>query len=367
MLPPSPPLPLPLPPIPPTHPLFVQPLPSTFDPSTLPSPTLSSSSPPSSASPVDRALLIRRTLIKRLDSLSDALCLSTLQLFISLLSTRDPLVFDCLIPRSAAPSTPPATFPKDPVVPSPLEDGLGAAPPSPSSSALLFSPALFEGLDDPHSHPDYADALLDAQGEAPLWTTAFADAPLSASASPSYPAADAGMFVTTLVHKLDSFLEHSMAVNLRLSLVVALLFHCPAPRIRRLLAAPSSAASSASSPSVMSALAGLWKAGKRRQLRLPSSVARVAACKQRMAQLATQAQQAGAASGGVVGGVASAYPVGVAAAESLDVETFLQAWLVLEGTVLEVSAISDNAQQLRRLEVAAKAATAAAQSKGSDK
>ena len=171
------------------------------------------------------------------------------------------------------------------------------------------------------------------------------------------------MFLTTLVHKLDSFLEHRMAVNLRLSLVVALLFHCPMPRIRRLLSAPSSAASSAS-PSVMSTLAGVWKAGRRRQLRLPSSSTRLAACKQRMAQLTTQAQQASTTHGAVVS-MMNAYPsTGVVAAESLDVETFLQAWLVLEGTVLEVAAISENAQQIRRMEVVAKAATAAAQGKG---
>ena len=225
---------------------------------------------------------------------------------------------------------------------------------------------MFEGLDDPRKHADYADALLDAQAEAPLWTAAFADAPLSPAASESYPASDAAMFLTTLVHKLDSFLEHRMAVNLRLSLVVALLFHCPMPRIRRLLSAPSSAASSAS-PSVMSTLAGVWKAGRRRQLRLPSSSTRLAACKQRMAQLTTQAQQASTTHGAVVS-MMNAYPsTGVVAAESLDVETFLQAWLVLEGTVLEVAAISENAQQIRRMEVAAKAATAAAQGKGSEK
>ena len=337
----------------------MQPPPSTFDVSS--SPPSGSSGSPTPTSPADRALLVRRTLIKRLDSLSDGLCQSTLQLFITLLQTRDPLVFDCLIPSvtPSVSSTPSASEPA-----SPLQDGLGSPPPSSPSPAFAFSPAKFEGFDDPHGHPDYADALLDAQAEALSWTTAFSSAPPSSPPSPSYPASDAAMFLTTLAHKLDALFDHRLPTNLRLSFVVALLFHCPSPRVREQLARVSAAATSP--PSVLSTLAGLWKAGRRRQQRLPSFSTRLAACKQRMSLMAAQAASSSASEHGTAIALdpsAAVSPAGPPA-ESLDVETFLQAWLVLEGVLLELSAISENDERWRRMQSAAAAATAASLPKG---
>ena len=164
------------------------------------------------------------------------------------------------------------------------------------------------------------------------------------------------MFLTTLMHKLDSLLSHSLSVNLRLSLVVSLLFYCPLPRVRRLLA---SATSTQAAPSALMTLAGLWKAGRRRQLRLQSFPSRLAACKQRTAHMGSGGGVEGEEGGGT--GVGS----GAVGGESLDVETFMQAWLVLEGLVLEVAAISEVEQHQHRLQAtaAAHAATVAAQRK----
>ena len=288
-----------------------------------------------SLSPSDSSLLIRRTLIRRIDSMSDSLCLATLQLFIAVVRTKDPAIVDLLLPP------PPSTQPFSAAVSDDKRDSAAAV--------SLFSPSLdslallFDGLGDPRSHADFAGTLIDAQREQYAHSTMDTTAPTSLStprpptagppvllSAASLPSADRSMFAAVTLNKLDSLLDSPHhATNVLLSTLLAALACDRRAHVQSwMMGRQSAAAASDEERSVLSSVVRLWRNGRRREHRIPNLTQRLAACKSSLSQ------HWSAASGELSAGAG-----GPAAADNVDVQRCLRSWLMLEAVVIELCAI----------------------------
>lgn len=285
--------------------------------------------------PSDSSLSLRRTLIRRIDSMSDSLCLSTLQLFLALVRTRDEAVIDCLI---------------DNPVDSTAAAG-AALSPSPSLDSLALQ---FDGLGHIRTHPDFADTLVDVQRQRHMHSTIDTATPLSLSL-PLHPpsatvravseqppivhlsaaalsSADRSMFASVSLNKLDGWLDSSHhSTNLLLSSLLAALACDRRPHVQLLIVGRQRAVPVAGADidhSVLSSVVRLWRNGRRREHRIPNLNPRLAACKAAMS-----AHLSSAASDSIAG------TSGPAAADSVDVQRFMRLWLMLEAVVIELGAI----------------------------
>ena len=309
----------------------------------------------------DASLVIRRTLIRRIDSMSDSLCQATLQLFIAMVRTQDPAIVDCLLPPT------PSTSHFSAAATAGISEA--AAPPNadePFSPSLDSLGPLFEGLTDPRSHADFADTLLDLLTNRHALSTLDAAAPLALSLPPlptaadppiaqlrppievcvdSLPAADCLLFASVALNRLDSWLDSShTATNVLLSTLLAALAFDRRPHVQLLImgrrtANPAvgggvvtgAAAGGNGERSVLSSLIRLWRNGRRREHRITQLPQRLAASK--------------AAMGGPLSAARStAGPSGPAVADSADVQLFLRSWLMLEAVVVELCAIQYSEQ-----------------------
>ena len=293
--------------------------------------------PSPSPSPSGSALLIRRTLIHRLDSMSDSLCLATLQLFLAMVRTRDPAVVDCLLPPPAA------------------ADHATAAS-QPLSPPLASLGALLDGLAEPRSHPEFADSLVDlhtaasgAHATVDIAAPIALQPPLSLSDSrhspsciqlsaASLPSDDAAMFASVLLNRVDGWLDASQpAINFALSALLAALAADRRPHVQLLVMGRQSAAAAAEGErSVLSSVVRLWRNGRRREHRIANLSQRLAACKAHMSSSGQQQPLNAAAAVGA--------PSGAAAADSAEIALFLRAWLTLEAFVVEWCAIQYSEQ-----------------------
>ena len=291
--------------------------------------------------------------------MSDSLCAATLQLFIALVRTKDPAIIDCLLPPSTA---------------TPDTAAAATAGSSPFTPTLDAFGALFDGLTDPRSHSDFADTLLDVQRRTHAHSTldtalpiplplplppATAAATVAAAAAAeqataqlrpsvvlsvsSLPSADRAMFGVVALNKLDGWLDSSQqATNVLLSALLAALACDRRPHVQLLMMgrqqtaasrAASATAGDGADRSVLSSVQGLWRAGRRREHRIPSLPHRLAGC--RAAMTAQQRGGAAALSDELSATVASR----PAAADDVNVQRFLRAWLLLEAFVVELAAI----------------------------
>ena len=321
--------------------------------------------------PSESELVLRRTLIRRIDSMSDSLCLATLQLFVALVRSHDPAIIDCLLPPAH-----PTLSSTDGDETSASDAVLADAPFDPSLDAFSL---LFDGLGDPRSRADFADTLVDVQRERhahssldtelpiapPLHQprtsatstsgTTAAPQPISPPCSaihllvPSLSSDDRALFAGVCLNRLDGWLESSHdATNVLLSALLAALACDRRPHIqlwmmgRQTAVQAGGAGVTAAAPggederSVLWSVVRVWRKGRRREHRLTNFTERLAACKAAMDGRAS-----------TVCGESAARPTNSTGANNVDVQRFLHSWLLLEAAVIEWCGIQYSEQQTR--------------------
>jgi hypothetical protein len=349
--------------------------------------------------------------------------LHTFDLFHALVGLRDPLIIHSLVLRNLLP---PQLLQQQlqlqQEAAAAAADSTEGAAVNPSATSLTSSiggdivpipPAvLFANFNDP---PDLLSGsaasqldeyLLDAQLEAQLWMQAWesaeaapatasgsiaaaaAAAVASSAASPSTSSASSpsssppppffeGLFLSTLLNKLESLYDNSFATNLRLTAVLAKLAYCPAPALHHFLfhaeltlppghpaaltstatdgtAEGAGAEGSSDAPrTLLSVLQSLWNKGVKRSARMPHFARRKEEARQRLnQQLAASMAEQATNNGGGSNTVAQA---------TVDGEPFLRGVIVLEEFLKELYAISCSKARLLALrELARLPATGAA-------
>lgn len=277
-----------------------------------------------------------------------------------------------------------------------------------SSSSLIAVPfrliseqdlySQFRDLSSLHSSDDFEDYLLDAQMEAQLWIQAWEDqahkatptsqstaqpasstnasgpSPAEATSTDDHTPATAmlldpscvtidlhfwhglshaffdGVFLRTILNKLESLYDNTFSTNLRLTNILAKLAYCPHPIIHQLLFQPMQENNSNNKPNkveideesepktaendqrtVLSVLKELWNKGIRRASRMPQFAVRKEEARKKLNQMLEKELSISQVSGSM---------------ETLDGEKFLQGFIVLEEFLKEWISISDSKSRL---------------------
>lgn len=311
---------------------------------------------------------LRATLVRRIDSLNDALAVATLGLFDALLATRSEAVFGNLVLRSLRPCRHVASAAR--------RDHARA-----DACALVRLSDLaarFEGH-DVGAGPELEQYLLDAQGEAQQWVGAYSrwslrsrprngsdveavvselDLEELAAAAARARASSAekkegqedgqerpqeaeaedhrqddqedepfyeGLFLRTLVHVLEAALDKPFAINLLVTSVLSRLAQCPHPLLHGYMLDPRLRTADGVR-SFVDVLSAVWGEARSRANAMPDFERRLADVRARLG--------------------AGYNSVGV---EAMDVVRYLQAVVVLDEFIRELVAVSQAKGQVQAL------------------